>query len=222
MNLIRIRIVLGILCTASFSALYAGCSRDSGTPVTPASTTTSFVLASSEVSEGGALPADYTCDGNSSTLPLQWGGAPPATQNYALIMHHVASPTDIHWYWVLYNIPVDVHSLPKNVTGIGKLGNNSVNGRMAYAPPCSQGPGLKTYTYTIYALSSSPAVTVRDSLVSRAVLLGAMEGIVLDSATLHVVYSRPASLGLGVFGQRGSDDGVTFLHDDSPGWRPPG
>ena len=35
--------------------------------------------------------------------------------------------------WILYNIPADIHSLPKNVTGIGTLGNNSVNNRVGYA-----------------------------------------------------------------------------------------
>jgi phosphatidylethanolamine-binding protein (PEBP) family uncharacterized protein len=106
-------------------------------------------------------------------------------------MHHVASPTDIHWYWVLYNIPPDVESLPKNVTGVGKLGNNSVNGRMEFTPPHSQGPGAKTYTLTLYALSQKPVITVADSLVNRAVMLDAIKDITLDSAMLHVVYSRP-------------------------------
>jgi phosphatidylethanolamine-binding protein (PEBP) family uncharacterized protein len=188
----NLRTISGVLCIICSSAVYAGCSKESGTSITPA-TTTNFVLESSEVFEGGMLPGDYTCDGTSSTLPLKWSGVPTGIQSYAVIMHHVASPNDIHWYWVLYNIPADVDSLPKNVTGIGRLGNNSVNGRMEYAPPCSQGPGLKTYTYSIYALSSAPVISVPDSLVSRAVLLQAIEGIVLDSAVLHVVYSRPAS-----------------------------
>jgi phosphatidylethanolamine-binding protein (PEBP) family uncharacterized protein len=177
--------VLYLLCSAG-----SGCSKESGVVITQTTPTRSFVLTSLEVSEGGNLPTDYTCDGTSSTLPLKWTGAPGGTQSYALIMHHVASPTDVHWYWVLYNIPAAVDSLQKNVTGVGKLGNNSVNGRVAYAPPCSQGPGPKTYTYTLYALSSIPVVNVPDSLVSRDVLLQAIEPIVLDSAMLHVVYSR--------------------------------
>ena len=143
------------------------------------------------MAEGDTLPTEYTGFGAGATLPLEWSGAPAATAGYALIMHHVASPTDIHWYWVLYNIPPDVESLPKNVTGIGKLGNNSVNGRMEFTPPHSKGPGPKTYTYTLYALSQEPVITVADSLVSRVVLLDAIKSITLDSAMLHVVYSRP-------------------------------
>jgi phosphatidylethanolamine-binding protein (PEBP) family uncharacterized protein len=150
-----------------------------------------FVLQSPEVTEGGNLPVDYTGFGAGATLPLEWSGAPDNTRSLALIMHHVASPTDIHWYWVLYDIPASVDHLPKNVTGVGKLGNNSVNGRVEFAPPHSQGPGPKTYTYTLYALSAQPVILVPDSLVSRDVLLAAMQGFILDSAMLHVVYSRP-------------------------------
>ncbi len=149
-----------------------------------------FVLTSPEVPEGGTLPVDCTCDGSASTLELRWDNPPTSTQSFSVIMHHVASPADVHWYWVLYDIPASVQELKKNCSGIGRLGTNSVNGRTEYAPPCSQGPGPKVYTYTVYACSGRPAFAVPDSSVTRAVLLEAMRGIVLDSAVLNVVYSR--------------------------------
>ncbi len=176
MNWKNLALALGMLCVACSA-------KSSGT----------FTLTSSVVAEGDTLPTEYTGFGAGATLPLEWSGAPAATANYALIMHHVASPTDIHWYWVLYDIPSDVQSLPRNVTGVGKLGNNSVNGRMEFTPPHSQGPGPKTYTLTLYALSQQPSITVADSLVSRAVVLDAINDITLDSAMLNVVYSRPAT-----------------------------
>ena len=70
-----------------------------------ASNSSSFILTSPDVVEGGALPTEYTCDGVSSTLALAWKGAPTGTAGYAVIMHHVASPEDVHWYWVLFNLP---------------------------------------------------------------------------------------------------------------------
>ena len=173
MNARTLTLVLGLLCLAC-----------------AAGPTGEFTLASREVAEGDTLPTEYTGFGEGATLPLEWSGAPATTASFALVMHHVASPTDIHWYWVLYDIPADVDGLPRNVTGVGKLGNNSVNGRMEFAPPHSQGPGPKTYTLTLYALSQEPVITVADSLVSRAVLLDAIRDITLDSEMLHVVYSR--------------------------------
>jgi phosphatidylethanolamine-binding protein (PEBP) family uncharacterized protein len=149
-----------------------------------------FTLSSPEVVEGGALPAEYTCDGASATLPLAWSGAPAGTRSYAVIMHHVAGPGDTHWYWVLYDIPANVTGLSKNSVGVGILGTNSVNDKTAYTPPCSKGPGEKTYTYTIYALSAQPRFAVPASEVNREVLLAAMQDITLASAELHVTYAR--------------------------------
>jgi len=148
------------------------------------------VLHSSEVSEGGDLPKDYTCDGSSATLPLEWSGEPAGTKSFAVIMHHIPGPGDSHWYWVLYNLQADVHNLAKNVSGVGTLGNNSVNGQTAYTPPCSKGPGKKIYTYTVYALSAQPQLAVPPAQVSRDVLLAAIQPITLDSAELNVSYTR--------------------------------
>ena len=148
-----------------------------------------FVLRSSEVAEGGMLPEEFTGDGSSATLPLQWSGAPLGTQSFSLIMHHEA-PDGLKWYWVLYNIPADVTSLPKNVKGIGTLGNNSVNRNLGYAPPHSKGPGPKKYTLTVYALSAVPKITVPADQVSRDVLLAAMKDSLLATADLNVIYSR--------------------------------
>jgi phosphatidylethanolamine-binding protein (PEBP) family uncharacterized protein len=168
--------------------LLAGCGA-SANPITH-SALTSFTLTSPDVSDGGMLPVEYTCDGASSTLALEWSGAPAGTKSYAVTMHHIASPTDIHWYWEVYDIPASVTSLPKNMTGIGTLGNNSVTGKLAYTPPCSKGPGPKEYIYTVYALSADPQFTVPASQVNRAVLLDAIKDITLGSAKLQVIYSR--------------------------------
>jgi Raf kinase inhibitor-like YbhB/YbcL family protein len=160
-------------------------------PNKPVAARNSFVLRSPAVNDGGTLPVEYTGDGNSVTLPLYWSGAPAGTRTYAVIMHHIA-PDKVKWYWILYNIPASVTSLPKNVKGIGIPGNNSVNGRTEYAPPHSKGPGPKTYVYTVYALSAAPKLDVPTEQVNRNVLLAAMKSITLASAELKAVYTRPA------------------------------
>jgi gluconolactonase len=158
-------------------------------PTSPVSS--GFNLTSPEVADGGRLPAEYTCDGNASTLALSWSGTAEGTKSYAIIMDHIASPTDIHLYLLIYNIPANVTSLPKNFNDIGNLGTNSVNGRNEYAPPCSKGPGDKTYTYTVYALSSEPELFLTVSQVTREVLLESIKDSILARAELKVVYARP-------------------------------
>jgi phosphatidylethanolamine-binding protein (PEBP) family uncharacterized protein len=141
------------------------------------------------VKDGGTLPVEFTGDGDSATLPLEWTGAPAETKSYAVIMHHEA-PDQTKWYWILYDIPAGTRSLPKNVKGVGTLGNNSVNRRREYAPPHSKGPGAKTYIYTVYALSASPQINVPPAEVNREVLLAAITDKILASAELSVVYTR--------------------------------
>jgi phosphatidylethanolamine-binding protein (PEBP) family uncharacterized protein len=105
-------------------------------------------------------------------------------------MHHIDPEGITKWYWILYDIPADVTSLPRNVTGVGILGNNSVNGLTEYAPPHSSGPGPKTYIYTVYALSAEPVPDVPPAQVTREVLLAAMQNLIIATAELQVVYTR--------------------------------
>ena len=155
-----------------------------------------FILRSPAVSNGGMLPVEYTGDGDGATIPLEWAGAPPSTKSYALIMHHQA-PDKTKRYWILYNIPASVRKLPRNVKGVGTQGNNSVNGHVEYAPPHSKGPGPKTYVYTVYALSDMIQPGVPPEQVDRDALLSAMQGRVLATAEMKVVYSRGVEGGHG-------------------------
>jgi phosphatidylethanolamine-binding protein (PEBP) family uncharacterized protein len=173
-----------------FGSTAASPSKPVVVALTAAGVKTGFTLRSPAVADGGQLPKEFTGDGTSSTLPLEWSGVPVGTKSLALIMHHIPGPGDVKWYWILYNIPPEIRSLPKNVKDVGVWGNNSVNGRMEYAPPHSKGPGAKTYTYTLYALSAPVQLGVSPSEVSRKVLLAAMKDRLLATAEMSVVYSR--------------------------------
>ncbi len=153
-----------------------------------------FVLSSPEVVDGGALPKDFTGDGSGATLPLQWKGAPQATKSYALIMDHLAPGNVMKCYWTMWDIPVTLTNLPKNVQGVGQLGP-SFKGKLGYEPPHSQGPGQKTYVLTIYALSAPLHLQRPKREVTREVLLAAMKDSILDRAELKVVYTRSNETG---------------------------
>jgi phosphatidylethanolamine-binding protein (PEBP) family uncharacterized protein len=173
--------------------LFAASATPSAGAAAPAAARTSFVLRSPDVADGGPLPREYTGDGDGSTLPLEWSGAPAGTRSFAVVMHHVPPQGPVKWYWVLYDIPSRVGRLPRNVSGVGTLGSNSVDGTVGYAPPRSKGPGPKTYVYTVYALSSPVRLDGPPSQVGRDELLAAMDGRVLASAELRVVYTRAAA-----------------------------
>jgi phosphatidylethanolamine-binding protein (PEBP) family uncharacterized protein len=155
-----------------------------------------FTLTSPVVKEKGMLPAEYTCDGASATPELRWSNPPKGSKSFALLMSHIppTGPGGLetpHWYWIIWDIPTNIKSLPKNGTSIGKIGGNSVNRNIGYAPPCSKGPGEKLYTYTLYALSKSANLgDASTASVNREILLSAISKITLGKATLNVNYTR--------------------------------
>ena len=166
------------------------------TPTTVAATTTagsaaktSFTLTSPDMVSGGAMPVAFTCDGQSQSPSLSWTSGPTGTVGYAIVMHHIPGPGDTHWYWVVYNIPVTTTKVAAGASSPGTLGTNSVNSQAAYAPPCSKGPGVKTYTLTVYALSAAPSFT-SGTKVTRDVLLAAISNITLASSSIDVTYDR--------------------------------
>ena len=148
-----------------------------------------FLLSSSVINSDSLLPTKYTCDGESSTLPVNWENPPEDVISYTLIMHHDA-PEGIHCYWIVYNIPENISGLLENETGIGNLGTNMVNGKNEYAPPCSQGPGEKAYTYTLYALSEELEITIPSDKVDFEFVFEKMEDIIISIASITVFYSR--------------------------------
>jgi phosphatidylethanolamine-binding protein (PEBP) family uncharacterized protein len=164
------------------------------TPATPGNSG-SLTLTSAAAQAGGTLPAEYTCDGRGSTIPLAWTGAPAGTREYALLMTTLPGDGTTKWNWVLYGIPAGSSSLPKDAFGVGTLGVGSDSPNNEYNPPCSQGPGTKAYTYTLYALSGSPVLPAAPSQVTGKVLTDAIAPLMLGSATLNLSYTRTDSTG---------------------------
>ena len=190
-SFLALAVLGGVACSTARAAVSSSATPTAATTTSPsvASSAGAFTLTSPVMSDGGELPVDFTCDGSSISPPLEWSGAPAGTVGYAVAMHHVPGPGDTHWYWVLYDIPAEVTHIDAGVTPVAKVGTNSVNGRSEYTPPCSKGPGEKVYTITVYALSAPPDLP-DPSVVTRDVLLAAIDGSVLASADIDVTYDR--------------------------------
>ena len=158
--------------------------------------TSGFVLRSPAFAAGGALPREFTGDGDGISPPLEWSGVPAGTKCLALVMHHFPHEGEAaKWYWVVYNIPADVRSLAKGAKGVGTSGGNCINRSLGYAPPHSKGPGVKQYTLTLYALSAAPDLKVPPAQVNREVLLAAIKDRTLASAELSFTYDRTDLVG---------------------------
>ncbi len=158
------------------------------TPVASSLPLNGFTLTSPVAAEGGTLPVDYTCDGFSASPALSWRNAPAGTQEFALVMSTIPSPGTVKYNWVLYKIASSVTDLAKDNYAIGTAGLGSDGPLLGYQAPCSQGPGAKTYTFTLYALSKP--VSLSGSGIGGSEVLSAISASTLSQASLNVSATR--------------------------------
>ena len=168
--------------------------RSESRPSPDATDLPSLTVTSQSVTAAGRLSPACTCDGAGVSPAVAWQGVPPGTRSLALSLWHQA-PDQEKSYWVVTTIPPTMHSLPAGVrlalaAGPGPVLGRNDRGRRTYEPPCSRGPGLKTYHLSIYALSDVPVLPAAGA--TRADLLDAIQSITLATGTLDLQYERTA------------------------------
>ncbi|NBW97320.1 MAG: YbhB/YbcL family Raf kinase inhibitor-like protein [Planctomycetia bacterium] len=148
--------------------------------------TRDIAVSSPAFGPGTDFPLEFTCDGAGISPPVEWTAGPSGTKAYALSLWH-QTPDGVKSYWVVYDIPANVTTLPKDSRSIGTMGLNGKR-RAAYDPMCSKGPGRKDYHITVYALSERPRL--EPGAATREALLEAIAGIALAEGTLTYSYER--------------------------------
>ncbi|HEU5169671.1 MAG TPA: YbhB/YbcL family Raf kinase inhibitor-like protein [Gemmatimonadales bacterium] len=152
-------------------------------------------LSSPAFEAGGAIPAEYTCDGRDAAPALEWSGAPAGTKSFALIVDDPDAPDPraprMTWvHWVLYDIPAAATGLPKGATtrtlpAGTREGLNDWK-RTRYGGPCPP-IGRHRYFHKLYALDTVLGDLKRPT---KAKLEAAMKGHVLARAELMGTYER--------------------------------
>ena len=158
-----------------------------------------FGLSSPAFSANGTIPHEYSyrgygCDGDNLSPELHWSDVPKRTRGFALT---IFDPDARHgqgwWHWIVFNLPGNVRSLPKDA---GAAGNSSLPRpanqgltdfqTSAYGGPCPPvGDAPHHYIFTLYALdvptlsqatekTSGPELQamIRAHVVAKAVLTG--------------------------------------------------
>lgn len=150
----------------------------------------SMQLKSPAFDAGDAIPVRYTCDGESVSPPLHWGGVPAGARSLALIVDDPDAPGGTFVHWVLYNLPPSVTHLNAGVTPEqgahgARFGINS-RGQAAYAGPCPPS-GVHHYHFKLYVLDTR--LPARGHM-TKAALLQVMQGHRVGMAELIGTYRR--------------------------------
>ena len=178
-----------MICMLYFMLLHSACNK-SPTPVQSPPITGLMSFKGVGFLNNGTYPKLNTCDSTGVSPGLSWSDAPSGTKSFAVTMHHYPPTGDKHVYWVVYNIPSTITNIPIGLSGSYSFGINTVNGKNIYAPPCSQGPGIKYYFLTLYALSEAPIIDKPAGQITMDVLREAIKSKMLDTAVMQVNYTR--------------------------------
>jgi len=153
----------------------------------------SLELKSAAFTQGGEIPAKYTCQGDGISPPLAWSGVPAGAMGLALIVDDPdapdpAAPKMTFVHWVLYDIPPGTTSLPEAVSRLpaGALEGLNDAGETGYTGPCPP-IGRHRYFHKLYALDT---VLPDLGLPTKAKLEAAMKGHVVAQAELIGTYQK--------------------------------
>jgi Raf kinase inhibitor-like YbhB/YbcL family protein len=152
-----------------------------------------FLLKSLAFTDGQAIPAKYTCDGENVSPPLQWPGAPAGTQSFILIVEDPNAPSGVFRHWAVYDIPADRTALPEGAgqgTRVVQL-SQGVNdfGHAGYDGPCPpSGHGTHHYHFRLAALDTPRLVLPPKAKVAE--IWRAAEPHILAEAELVGTYAR--------------------------------
>ena len=150
-------------------------------------------LRSSAFSDGGEIPARYTCTGKNVSPPLAWSDVPNGTESFALIIDDPDAPDPkapqrVWVHWVVFNLPATTTALPEAVKPLPEPAKQGLNDwkRAAYGGPCPP-IGRHRYFHKLYALDTLLSLDVP----TKADLEKAMQGHVLGRAELVATYQKP-------------------------------
>lgn len=151
-----------------------------------------FAIHSAEFSDGGAIPAKFTCEGDDVSPPLQWSTPPEGAKSLALVVDDPdapdpAAPKRTWVHWVVYDLPASAGELAEGA----KLPSGARAGKSDFGSRQWRGPcppiGRHRYFFKLYALD----VTLGDrGSLTKAELEKAMEGHVLAKSELVGTYAK--------------------------------
>jgi Raf kinase inhibitor-like YbhB/YbcL family protein len=145
-----------------------------------------LVVRSPAFGANGAIPMEFSADGDNIPPPLVWERAPAATQSIAIICDDPDAP-QVFTHWVVAGIaPRTTHfdpSAPPPGTAFGKNDHGSI-GWYGPNPPS----GRHRYVFKVFALDFN----LDEEGLSKDELNAAMEGHVLARGELIGTYEKKA------------------------------
>ncbi|MEX0622170.1 MAG: YbhB/YbcL family Raf kinase inhibitor-like protein [Candidatus Woykebacteria bacterium] len=111
-------------------------------------------ITSTAFSDGGPIPAKYTCDGNNFSPPLEFSEIPPEAKSLVLIVDDPDAPSKTWVHWTAWNIDPQTAQIDEGQVPPGATQGVTDFGEVGYAGPCPPS-GTHRYFFKLYALETS-------------------------------------------------------------------
>lgn len=112
-----------------------------------------LTLTSPAFADQETIPAQYTCDGENISPPLNIAHVPEGTKSLALIVEDPDAPSGVWVHWTVWNInPHQTEIAENTVPKEAVIGRNDFH-KNSYGGPCPPS-GIHRYIFTLYALDS--------------------------------------------------------------------
>lgn len=145
---------------------------------------------------GDPIPSEHTADGQDTSPPLAVADVPAEAAFLAVIVDDPDAPREEPWvHWLVWNVPAEADTIAEGYppSGDGKAfdgarqGTNSFGNERYNGPAPPEGDGPHRYRFQLFALDRQLDV---EEGAQRAELEAAMEGAVIEQATLAGTYER--------------------------------
>jgi Raf kinase inhibitor-like YbhB/YbcL family protein len=191
---LRYLCIAGIIALGLITLVGSNGSNSEGDTYSEGDTDTNITdgmqLSSPAFDNGDAIPANYTCDGQNISPPLQWSNIPSGTKSLALLMYRSKGSGETVPHWGLYDIPASQQQLDENIPNEAEFKgmNQTLNAfnELGYGGPCSSS-GI-TYQFYFKLLALDAETLGLQAGADYSDLEDAVESHVLSEAVLMGTY----------------------------------
>jgi Raf kinase inhibitor-like YbhB/YbcL family protein len=151
----------------------------------------SLEVKSSDFTEGGVIPARFTCTGANLSPALEIGLPPSGTKGFAIVMDDPDFPFGFV-HWLVYNIPSQGRGIGEGASSQKQLPPGALEGvsgadTKGYTGPCP--PGKKTHHYVIRVYALDTDLNLPPGITKQQLASG-VTGHVLAEGQQTGIYSR--------------------------------
>ena len=153
----------------------------------PSGDVAAIEVTSDDLTAGGTVPTEFTCDGADRAPSLSWTGVPSEAQELVIVVDDPDAPGGTFTHWIAWGIDPGTATLGGTVPAGAVEGTNGF-GDTGYGGPCPpEGDDPHTYRFRVLALDSAIDL---DAGASAGELGDAVEGHVIGEGELTATYGR--------------------------------